>query len=137
VGILERRQTVHHELKSWPDEFQAMWEGRKRFDVRIDDRHFALEDDVTIREYDPAYEHDPSGDSGYTGRTITAVIQYIYRGADESAPVGLAAPDADDEPVVLGLTNLAHVGPAYRPARPEREAQTIGAGDVGELKGSA
>lgn len=66
-----------HELKTWPDFYEAILDGRKNFEVRRDDRGFQAGDLVYLREYDPA-----SG-GRYTGRSLQARIGYVL-----SQPVG-------------------------------------------------
>lgn len=60
------------ELKTWPDSFQAIWDGIKTYEVRIADRPFKLWSVVHLREYDPVKKK-------YTGREIAANITYITR----------------------------------------------------------
>lgn len=59
-----------HELKCWPAEFAAVWQGVKTFEVRRDDRGFAVGDVLHLREYDP-------GTAGYSGRSVKANVTYI------------------------------------------------------------
>ena len=42
-----------HELKCWPEPFAALSDGRKRFEVRQDDRGFAVGDVLVLHEWDP------------------------------------------------------------------------------------
>jgi len=63
--------TKTHELKTWPDFFEAILDGQKNFEVRYDDRGFQTGDHVYLREY------DPSNGGRYTGRWITARIGYV------------------------------------------------------------
>lgn len=55
-----------HELKTWPEHFDLVWCGVKRFEVRKDDRGFALHDVLVLREW--SYEE------GYSGRWVTGVV---------------------------------------------------------------
>ena len=48
-----------HELKCHPHFFAAIAEGRKTFEIRRDDRHYAIGDLLALREFDPSY-----GDTG-------------------------------------------------------------------------
>lgn len=70
-----------HELKSAPANFAGIWEGTKRFDVRLADRDFRVGDALIFREWHP--------DKGpYSGRKIFARIIYI----EALAPRELSAP---------------------------------------------
>lgn len=62
-----------HELKVWPDCFTAVHEGRKPFDVRLNDRNFQVGDALLLREFEPESEQ-------YTGRTIERWISYLLQG---------------------------------------------------------
>lgn len=72
-----------HELKSWPGQFQAMWNGRKRAEYRRDDRHYEVGDLLDLREWDP--------DLGrYTGFRLQARVTHLVRGPDLAVPAGYA-----------------------------------------------
>jgi hypothetical protein len=64
-------ETVEHELKTWPEFFQAVLERRKTFELRKDDRGFKVGDLLWLQEWDRV--------SGYSGRSIVAEITYISR----------------------------------------------------------
>lgn len=59
-----------HELKCWPDYFAAIRRGEKPFDMRINDRDFAVGDTVIQQEFDPER-------GVYTGETETRLITYM------------------------------------------------------------
>ncbi len=59
-----------HELKTWPGPFGAVWDGRKTFEVRVNDRDFKRGDHLDLREWDPTTKE-------YSGRRIEAQITYI------------------------------------------------------------
>ena len=61
---------IHH-LKILPQYYRAVLEERKTFEVRRNDRHFAVGDFVNLHEYDPEYC------GGYTGRVWQGVITYL------------------------------------------------------------
>lgn len=65
---------TEHELKTWPEPFQAMWDEAKRFEVRQDDRGFEVGDFLVLREWDTFRE-------GYTGRAMRAEVTYLLRDA--------------------------------------------------------
>lgn len=72
-----------HDLKTWPEFFAAVIDGRKTFEVRrTDDRRFAVGDVLRLREWDPT-----SG--AYTGRETARCVSYIVEGPP-FLPAGLA-----------------------------------------------
>lgn len=68
-----------HELKTWPAFFEAIADGRKNFEIRLDDRGFQAGDKVLLREWDPAIRTGGLSltASQYTGRELTADIGYV------------------------------------------------------------
>ena len=64
-------EAVSHNLKCWPEFFDAVVSGRKKHDLRrADDREFRVGELVLLREFDPAARR-------YTGREQTVKITYI------------------------------------------------------------
>jgi hypothetical protein len=63
-----------HDLKTWPEFFNRVWDGRKRAELRRNDRGFMVGDAVTLREFDPVREE-------YTGREVIAEITDVVRDA--------------------------------------------------------
>jgi hypothetical protein len=91
--------TTNHDLKTWNNYFQAVWDRDKLFEVRWDDRGYQKGDTVRLREWD----HAGSCDCGskdhadtcarYSGREITGVITYVIasvpaRGAQRGLSCG-------------------------------------------------
>jgi len=65
------REQIVHELKCWPQFFEAIAKGQKRHDVRrADDRDFRVGDRLRLREFDPQSQC-------YTGREQTVRVTYI------------------------------------------------------------
>lgn len=64
-----------HELKCWPESFQAIFDGRKKFEVRRTDRCFQTGDTLRLREWAP-YGFDPTV-RGYTDRELTVKVTFI------------------------------------------------------------
>jgi len=72
-----------HELKTWPEYYQAVRAGTKTFDIRIEEpRHppYQVGDTLWLREWDP----DPTNTwrkevYGYTGRSLYVTVTYILR----------------------------------------------------------
>lgn len=83
-----------HQLKTWPEPFEAMLDGRKTFEFRFDDRAFMVEDILTCREWDPA--KGPA--LAPTGRWLRAKVTYVLHGGRFGLPVGY---------VVLGVRRIS------------------------------
>jgi hypothetical protein len=68
-----------HELKTWPEHFAPVLRGEKKAELRKDDRHFQVGDELILREYEPT-KH------AYTGRAVIAKITHILRGGEWLTP---------------------------------------------------
>jgi hypothetical protein len=70
--------SAHHELKCWPQFFDAIQSGDKNFEVRWDDRGYQAGDTVTIREFDESRVRGMlTLTNAYTGRELQARIGYV------------------------------------------------------------
>ena len=84
-----------HHLKTWPEPFQAVLDGRKRHEMRVDDRGFGVGYTLELDEWDPdrtrVVESDISvqGVTNYTGRKIIADVTYITYGSSFGLPANL------------------------------------------------
>jgi hypothetical protein len=76
-----------HELKAWPEYFDAVFERRKPFEVRKNDRDFKVGDIIVLRRFDP-------DKNKYTGGICGREITYLMEGGK----FGI-----DPDYVVLGL----------------------------------
>lgn len=77
---------TEHTLKLWPAYFDAVADGRKRFEVRSTrDRTFAVGDVLVLREWDPQTE-------AYSGRSVRVVVTFV-----------LGAPFAPEGSVILSI----------------------------------
>ena len=81
-----------HELKTWPDPFDAVWRGIKPYEIREADRDFQVGDTLLLKEWE-------MNGHFYTGRAITAPITYITGGGEWGLPENLCV-------LGLGLTAL-------------------------------
>lgn len=72
-----------HEVKAWPEPFEALADGRKPFEVRQDDRDFVEGDLLLVREFVPERRR-------YTGRTQLRRITYVLPGGSFGLPAGLS-----------------------------------------------
>lgn len=86
-----------HELKCWPEFFQAILEGRKTHDLRrADDRTFRVHDLIQLREFDPRTER-------YSGRNQMAEITYI---TSADVPCALSGQALDPAYCILSIKKL-------------------------------
>ncbi len=86
----ETTMTRTHILKTWPEPFQAVLDGRKRYEIRVDDRGFAVGDILHIKEWDPSPKTFGTPlDFHYTSRTIRARVLYITPGGSWGLPANL------------------------------------------------
>ncbi len=74
--------TTEHEIKTWPPFFQARLDGRKLFEVRQNDRGYAVGHRLLEREYvrPDARNGKIITTGGYTGRWIRSRITYMMEG---------------------------------------------------------
>lgn len=84
-----------HFLKTWPEYFQAVVEDRKPFEIRRNDRDYAVGDVLVLQEWCPV-----KGD--YTGNYVKRCVSYLT--------------DFEQKPgfVVLGLAKDADAVAVYR-----------------------
>ena len=59
-----------HELKIWPEYFNAVKEGIKTFEYRLNDRNYQVGDTLVLKEYLPESKE-------YTGQEVSVVVTYI------------------------------------------------------------
>lgn len=62
-----------HNLKTHPEYFQEVIKGRKKFELRKDDRGFSVGDILCLEEYSPVSKQ-------YTGKEYYVKVSYIFRG---------------------------------------------------------
>jgi len=63
---------MHHDLKDVPRYYQHIVDGKKRSEVRLNDRQYKVGDTITLHEGWPGLNGFE-----YTGRTVSARISYI------------------------------------------------------------
>lgn len=94
-----------HRLKTWPEPFQAVAEGRKLFEYRRDDRGFAVGDELVLEEWDPShYQRDSAvvghiHHGGFTGRKVRATVAYRLAG-EHGVPEGFCVLSLIDVKVI-------------------------------------
>lgn len=63
------------EKKVWPEYFQAILDGKKKFELRIADFDCNVGDTLHLREWDPKTKD-------YTGREIKKEVTYVIKTKD-------------------------------------------------------
>lgn len=62
-----------HRVKCWPEHFQAVWDGLKKAELRLNDRDYQTGDELVLLEYNPV-------DDSYSERQIRADISHVLAG---------------------------------------------------------
>lgn len=78
-----------HELKTLPEPFTAVLEGRKRYEIRVNDRDFKVGDELHLAEWDPGPLKFPTRPQGYTGRECTVRVTYMTPGGQWGLPANV------------------------------------------------
>ena len=98
---------VIHELKIWPEFYQAIIDDIKRFEIRRNDRNFQVGDVLRLREWK---------DGKYTGRTTLYLVEYIL----------LEGPGLQKDHCIMSIN-----GPWGEAAAPEQLELDFGADESG------
>jgi hypothetical protein len=77
-----------HELKCWPEPFEALLDGRKVHEFRKDDRGFEVGDELLLWEWLPPEQNKGRYSNGCTGRIERLRVTYISHGPDWGIPEG-------------------------------------------------
>lgn len=64
---------MRHELKCWPEHFAEIVAGRKRFELRLHDRQYAVGDVLELQEFNPSA-------ATFTGRKIEVKVLHLMLG---------------------------------------------------------
>lgn len=83
IGTLNQRETEMkiHDLKIWPEHFEALMTGEKTCEVRLNDRGYLPGDMLHLREFKPE-------ESRYTQREMTRMVTHITDGEDSGVMHG-------------------------------------------------
>lgn len=73
-----------HEVKIWPPFFEHLLDGRKRFEVRRNDRGFAVGDEIKFREWVPKARG--GNEDYYTGRALWMRVRYVLNPRPDRDP---------------------------------------------------
>ena len=61
-----------HELKTWSEYFYPISNGKKQFEIRINDRDYKVGDILDLKEYNP-------NNDLYSGREIRVYVTYVFK----------------------------------------------------------
>ena len=94
-----------HFLKTWPEYFDAIVSGEKRFELRKNDRDYRVGDRLELAEFDPEAGH-------FTGREHAVDVAYVLHGGAFGLPEGYvvmsiapAAPQAGEPKPVVWISD--------------------------------
>lgn len=76
--------------KVWPEYFQKIVDGSKKFELRLNDFDIKEGDELVLNEYDPATK-------SLTGRTLTRKVGYVGRWKIDDLTVFWPREDIDDK----------------------------------------
>lgn len=77
---------MRHELKTWPELFQPVLDGKKNFELRKNDRSYQVGDELLLREWNPLvcdthFSHTSNAEEAveraYTGREVLVRVDYL------------------------------------------------------------
>lgn len=90
---------MRHSLKTWSSYFEDVANGSKPFEVRKNDRNYAVGDVLVLQEWDPWGGENLGVDyeGAYTGATVNVEITYVLPGGNFGIEPGT---------VVLGIKLL-------------------------------
>ncbi len=88
--------TKVHDLKIHPEYFAPVVAGKKRVEVRINNRDYNAGDTLILREYDPQ--------RGYTGQKVVALVtlRVLRAFVDNAAPYILLSIQLVEQPAISG-----------------------------------
>lgn len=90
-ALEQARKPKIHTLKTWPEYFAAIIDGRKRFELRKNDRDYQVGDLLVLQEYDPITRT-------FTKEMIAKRVTYMIVGGP-FLPEDMACMSLEDYPV--------------------------------------
>lgn len=66
---------TRHNLKIWPEFFADIVSGAKKYEVRVNDRGFKIDDELNLQEWNP-------NTAVFTGASCTVKVVHITHGSE-------------------------------------------------------
>lgn len=88
----------YHELKIWPEYFSAVASGKKRFELRKNDRDFKVGDTLILSEFDP-------NKNAFTGNAKRVRVTYLLAGPSFGLAEGFC---------ILSFRRLPEIGAHFK-----------------------
>lgn len=107
------QQHAIHQLITWPRPFEALMNGCKTFEIRLNDRGFQVGDLLELLEYEPpsrTSDLDSTMKGGYTGRSCYRKVVYVLEGPQHGLETGYVAMGLDDRIPMKDIPNLSRGG---------------------------
>lgn len=71
---------IAHSVKCWPEFFEEILADRKKFDLRKNDRSYAVDDWLELHEWQPDRREEDCKEGAASGRILTVRITCITSG---------------------------------------------------------
>lgn len=68
---------MNHELKIWPEHFDAIVTGKKTFEIRKNDRDYKAGDTILLKRFNPDKKE-------YTGETCNLYVSHVLYGTENN-----------------------------------------------------
>ncbi len=91
-----------HELKCWPQYFDAVWDNKKKFEIRINDRDFKVGDILILKKFDPEKEE-------YLPQSIETTISYVLDGPSFGLAKGFAIISFDQIKCIMSKQSATEI----------------------------
>jgi hypothetical protein len=88
------------EKKVWPEYFQAILDGKKTFELRLNDFDISEGDTLVLREWDPETKN-------YTGKELEKKVGYVGRWKINDLTIFWPREDIDNKGIqIISLKNI-------------------------------
>ena len=99
----ESRPRMTHELRCWPEFFNATRAGTKKFELRRNDRDYRVGDELLLKEW-----HPDTFTGSYTGCELLVRVDYIMK-AEDATFVGMGYENVSPLAAGYVIMSISHV----------------------------